>query len=277
MPIDTLSPELQSNESLKDFGSADDLAKAYVEQHTRLSSGDMSVLPEDIRKDPSLANFKTVGDVAKSYIETKKLVGTIEKPPATSKDYKFTSIENLNPAIKVTDEVNQFFADSFHKAGLSQAKAESVYKTVLEFENNRVGKALATIEENRKKNEVALRNEWGADYDKNFNGITRVLAKAAGPEADSVINEVGIALKGNPVALKALGRIVNLLSEDSINSLGGGNRESAVEGEEKEFSDMSQALRTGDLKHPINDPKHPGHLAARQRWGQISGKFDVKR
>ena len=266
MVIETLSPDLQNHEALKGFNAPDELGKSYADLHTKVSSGSIELLPEDLRKDPSLASFKTVGDVAKSYIETKKLVGTIKRPPATPKDYKFTAVDGLHPSVKTSEGFQAYLAEGAHKLGLAEDQTDGVHKLALGYLSTLTQQAEKTREEGRQKNEAALKQEWGADYDKNFNGVVRMLTKAGG---EDLIKELAPALKNAPLALKAFARIAGLLSEDSINLLDGGKIQQP-EGDEKEFNALREALRTNDPKHPLNDSKNPQHHATRERYTKLS-------
>lgn len=266
--IEGLTAELASNEALKNFNTADDLAKSFLETHARVAAGGIDLLPEDLRGNETVKQYKTVSDIAKGLIETKKLVGTIEKPPATAAEYKFTMPENVHPSLKPTDEINKNFGDRFFKMGLSQTKADAIYKEFYTFQSEQITAKLKEVEGKRQVNETALRKEWGADYDKNFNSITRALAKAGGSEAKEVLDEVGASLKGNPLALRALGKIISQLSESTIDALGGPAGGAEVE-TEKEYSSYAEAIRTNDQKHPLFDRKHKDYKLAQEKWPKL--------
>ena len=129
-------------------------------------------------------------------------------------------------------------------------------------------------DENFKKNDAALRQEWGADYDKNFNQTMLMLTKALGEEG---IKELAPQLKNAPLAVKGFQKISSMLSEDSLKSLGMSNLNPQEENEEKMFNEYAEAIRTGDMKHPINDTKSKDHDQAVANWTRFGGKYNLKR
>ena len=261
---------LGTNESLKGFEKTDDLGKSYLDLHGKVAAGSVELLPEDLRKDPTIANYKTVGDVAKALIETKKLVGTIKRPPADAAGYKFTALENMHASVKPDAGFQKALSENAIKLGLTEEQGDGVHKLAMGYVNQLVLNQEKTREENYKKNMGALQQEWGADFDKNLNGVIRMLSKAGG---DEVAKELGATLQKAPLALKALSRISGLLSEDSIESLGGqAGGDGSTESDEKEFQAFSTAIASNDQTHPISNEKHPQHMAAVQKWKMLNEK-----
>ena len=212
MPVQFENTELQTAEPLKSFETPDDLGKAYLDLHGKVSSGDVSIINEDLRKDPSMT-FKNVNDLAKSYIETKKLVGSIKKPPEKPDGYKFTQLQNLHPGLKNVLETQKVLAAIFHEAGLHNESADIVQTKVLTLLSNGLQKSDEARQAHAKETETALRAEWKENYDRNKDTVEKVLSKAG---AEDLAKTIG----GNPVALKAMHKITALLSEDSIGKLG---------------------------------------------------------
>lgn len=264
-PLSLETPELQSNETLKSFDSADSLAKSYLELDSKFKSGSIDVLPEEIRKDPAISVFKNVSELAKGYVETKKMVGGIKKAPDKSDDYKFTSLQNLHPNLK-SDGITSALKGVFHKAGLHNEAADVVQQEVLSILSQGMAKSDQDKTELIKKNETSLRQEWGADYDKKLDQVAKILARAGGDEAIKNTSEVAKSLGGSPMLLKALGKIVGLLSEDSIGSLGDTG--------DKPVNDKVQAqARISEIinmkPNPIIDEKHPDHKKVKEEWDNL--------
>ena len=275
-PITYETPELQGNEVLKGFANTDDLGKAYLDLQGKVSSASIEILPEEVRKDPTVAKYKTVTDLAKGHVEATKLIGTIKKPPAQVTDYKFNAIENLHPNLKANEDFQKYLAGEVYKLGLSSDQADGVHRAAMNYLSGLYTKADQIKEENFKRNDTALRAEWGADYEKKFNNVVRVLSKASGK---TNLAELGLDLKNAPVALKAFGKIADLLSEDSVNSLGEGGAGAGNEGDsdEKAYQEMRKAIETNDQKSAIMNERDPKHQDAVKRYKELSEKHFTRK
>lgn len=260
IPVTYETPELQGNESLKGFADTDSLGKAYVELEARVKGGGIDLLPEEMAKDPAISVFKTVADLGKGYVETKKMIGGLDKAPEKADGYKFTPMANLNTDLKTEPILNQF-KGIFHKAGLGNKAADIVQQEVLGVLSNGMAQSQQAKKDLALKNETVLRAEWGADFDKRFDSVVRVLTTAGGPEAIAETEAVSKALKGSPVLLKALGKITALLSEDSIGSLGAGVTPDITDAKTAQdaIAKMNQEINVQGKKHPFHDEKHPDH------------------
>jgi hypothetical protein len=274
MPIPELSQELQGNEVLKDFNSAEDLAKSFVELRGRASSGSIELLPEELRKDATIANYKTLPDVAKALIETKKLVGTIKRAPAKPEEYKFTPLEGLHPSVKVTPEFQKWYSAEAHKLDLPNEQADGMQRVLFGYLSNLMVANDKAREEKFKVNDAAVRAEFGGEYDNKFNNVLRMLKAAGGEEG---VAELGANLKTAPLALKTLAKISDLLSEDSFKALGENTQVPVEKADEALFNELANAIRTNDPKHPINNEKDPNHKKAKADWDRVGGLFEVKR
>jgi hypothetical protein len=212
---------LTQNESLKTFTSPDDLGKAYLDLHTKVSSGDVSIISEDLRKDPSLASFKNVNDVAKSYVEARKLIGTIKHAPEKPDGYKFTQLQNVHPGLK-TEGTQKFLAAQLHALDIDGERADKLQVAII----SALDKGLKDNDAARKakglETETALRGEWKENFEKNKDQIEKTLQRVG---ATDLAKNVG----GDPVALKAMHQILSLLSEDSIGRLGDAGTQNITE------------------------------------------------
>lgn len=270
IPIQYETADYQGNETLKGFADTDSLGKAYLDLHARASSGSIELLPEELRKDPALATFKTIPDLAKSYVETKKMIGSIDKAPEKAELYKFTDMANLHPNIKAVDIQNELRSIA-HKAGLGNKAADIYQQEVLGMLSNKMAAQDTARKELMTKNETALRQEWGAEYDQKFDQIVKTLTAAGGPDAVSGVGQLTAALKGNPVVLKMMGKIVGLLSEDSIKNLGAGATveiTGATEAQAEIVKLNAEIAREGK-KHPFHDAKHPDHIKFNEKMTKL--------
>ncbi len=223
MPIQFTDPTLQTNETFKTFETPDDLGKSYLDMHTKVSGGSIDLLPEDLRKDPAISTYKTIADIAKGLVETKKMVGGIEKAPEKPDGYKWTAMTGLHANLKSEDIQKQLMPIA-HAAGVGNKAADMFQQGLLKT----LSGMLVQQEEARKqavaKSETELRTEWGGDYDAKFDKIVKTMQLVGGPEFAADAGPITAALKGSPGFLKGMGKLIGLLSEDSLKSLGEGQQ-----------------------------------------------------
>lgn len=268
-PLSFEAPELQSNESFKSFTDQDSLGKAYLELDGKFKSGSLDILPEEMRKDPSLSVFKSVSDLAKGFVETKKMVGAIEKAPGKPEEYKFTALENLHPGIK-SENITKSLAGVLHANGVGNKAADGIQQGILTALSQAAAQQDAVRKETATKNETALRGEWGAEYDKNFDLVHRTLLKAAGKESQTAVEETAAlaqALKGAPVLLKSLNNIFSKLSEDAIGQLGDSGGDKPITDKAKAQERINEIIAI--KPSPILDEKHVDHVKLKKEWDDL--------
>ena len=195
-----------------------------------------SISDEGLRADPNITKYKTVDEFAKGHVNLSKLIGAkgvvlpSEKAtpeelnefygkigrPAKADDYKFTAPKELHSKVQVTPEFNKGFAELVHKNGLTQKQAEGIYGEYLNMWNTGEQSIEKSANENRMKAETQLRQEWGANYDKNLSNTKAMLNKFGGEGAADKFGDLG----NNPEALKILSAISANFSEDGIQNKG---------------------------------------------------------
>ncbi len=266
--VEQLPQEMQTNEAFKDMPDTATLATKYLELHGRASTGDISLLPEEMRKDPTLSNFKNINDIAKSLVETKKLVGQIKKAPDTAEGYKFTALENLDPDFKSAGDLQKSLAGIFHKAGIDNDRADLTQKEILGTLNANMVKAKNDKIELAKVNETKLREEWGGDFEKNFSQVQNVLARIGGDDAIKAVGDLGAALKSNVTALKIVHKLVSKLSEDSISSLGDGNKSQATD-KDSAIKRINAIIQDKEFGASLTNEKHKDHIKNKKEWDDL--------
>jgi hypothetical protein len=253
-------------ESTKDFATPNDLAKAYTELNARTTSGDISLIPEDIRKDPTVARYKNVSEMAKGLIEANKLVGTIKHAPAKVEEYKFTTLKDLHAGIS-SEGTQKFLATRLHALDIDQDRADKLQQDIIMGLHNGMVQADKARADKAKEVETALRNEWADKYDTNKANIENVFKRLG-------LDDFGKEISGDPVKLKAIHKLTSLLSEDSIGKLGANTSTSVdtktKEGAKKALDEfMSDAIKTGN-KHPFYDEKHKDHAATVKKYHELT-------
>jgi len=256
---------LRTAEPLKTFDGPDALGKAYLELHGKVSSGDVSLLPEDLRKDPTVANYKNISEVAKGLIETKKLVGQIKKPPETPDGYKFTEMKDLHKGLSDVAGTRKALATMFHKAGIDNDKADQLQQMILTGLSVGFQKNDETRAAQAKETETQLRSEWKDNYDKNYNNVENTLKRLG-------LEDLASDLKGNPKRLVAFHKLTSVLSEDTLKGLegtgsGGGKDTKSKEGATARIKEI---MGSPELRAALADEKNPKHKEIIKEWNEVN-------
>jgi hypothetical protein len=122
------------------------------------------------------------------------------------------------------------------------------------------------------KAEAQLRQEWGADFDKNKSMVADTLMKVGGQE---LIDAMGgpDGLGNNATVLKAMAKIIGQLGEDAVQSITVTSQQAASGTETPEEAKTKIAEMNSDKAHPIwneKDPKHKDAVDERQRLYKIA-------
>lgn len=250
-PITFDKPELNSNETFKQFDSIDALGTSYLDLHGKVAAGSLDLLPEDMRKDPAISRYKSLPELAKGLVETQKMVGSFEKAPDTHEGYKPTAMTGLHANLKAEGIVKSLLP-IFHKAGLGNKAADAVQQGLLTTLSTMMVQQENTRKELSMKNETTLRGEWGADYDVKVDRMQKTweMAGGKGKVTDSPIENI-----------KAMSKLVGFLSEDSLKNLGAaaaGPVTNAAEAQTEINKYMAEITAAGKSHAYWNDrdPKH---------------------
>ena len=189
-------------------------------------------LPEDLKGDPSLQSFKDIPALAKSFIETKKLVGA--KQGVTIPDEKATPEQRaaFHKALGVPDEAAKYqikrpdvaldlgwddkaegeFLSTAHKAGFTNKQVQAVVDWYGQWERSKLERARAEATEAS----VALRTEWGQDYDARVGRANRVIQQFGGEELANAFGTPGSTLNAagrHPLFVKFVSMVGDALVE----------------------------------------------------------------
>ncbi len=228
-------------------------------------------LPEDLRSNPTLQSFKgndwkEVGPaLAKSFIETKKMTGqkAYDLPKDDWKPEQWSEWGKLVGIPETPDKYTKPDKALLEKAGLSEEHLKQIeerahklkvtdkqYKDYMAMSIDDIVAQKTAMEQSRqeslKRDDETLRQEWGADYDKNAGLVKAALAKFGSPELSKWAEDNGAA--NNPLLAKLFAKIGAEMGESSArgggsSSSGGGlDRNSAM----NEITEMIQKR--------INDP-----------------------
>ena len=237
---DTNAPEgnalpetLSQDQDLATFKTVEDLVAGYKAEKTKASTiGSIETISPELRADPNISKYKSLEELAKGHLETVKLVGRKgvivpnekDSPemheayrkalgvPSKPEEYKFTSIDNLHPEIKMTPEASGGFAQLAHKFNLTQSQADGLLGWYMTEASNGLLKRDEASTLARKDAETKLRSEWGDNFNNNIALANRVVNKFGGKDALEAFGELG----NKPGVLKFLAGLGKKMSEDSI-------------------------------------------------------------
>lgn len=199
---DFLSEELQADEKISEFKSADDLANAFLS--TKRMVGGMIRIPtedageekikefnEKLSQVPGVVRLPGMDDET-GWEELYRKLGRPEGPA----DYKIDrpAEEDLPKGMKYDEQTEKWFREIAHKAGLNNAQAGQIvgaYNEMIRLGYEERVKETGAI--NSK-----LRESWGSDYDRRVNIAQKVVEQYGGEDAWAQLEESGL---GNNLAI----------------------------------------------------------------------------
>jgi uncharacterized protein YpuA (DUF1002 family) len=235
---DSLSEDLQGNETLKGITTVSGMAKMLVSAEGMVGK-DKVVVPGEDASQEELDSFHNK-------------MGRPEKDDG----YELTLPEGL----KYSDEDMKSFRVAAHKMGLSATHAKALFDwhTSLSVEGAKTSslkqkEALRTVEETLKK-------EWGAAYDQKKELALRAIRTFADADAFVALEE---GLGNDPRLVKLFNKVGEAISEDKLK----GSVPIYTPGENQDAINKIMS----DLKHPYHDKKNPGHVAAVEHVQKLYG------
>lgn len=223
---------------------------------------------EDIRSNQNVTKFGSAEELAKSYINAQTLIGRDKIPmPVTDDDWANTyarlgrpeeaaGYEFNAPEGAVVDEERQgAFRELAHQIGLSQKQAEAL--AAFDFEGQATSLEQSTLAQEQATTEAidSLKKEWGNAFEQNTMVANRAVTEFAGEEGLNFLKEVeleGVSLADHPVLVKM------------FNNIGKGMMESGkLEGKGSDLvmtPNEVQAKQASLMSHPAyTDRNHPEH------------------
>ena len=210
---------------------------SWASEDGTLAADWQSKLPDDLKENPSLKTINNLPLLAKAYVETKSLVGKkLEAPgegatpeqltawrkvlgtPDTVEGYlgdaKTLRPETIPEDIWDTENEKQFLALA-HKHHLPPAAVKEILGFYGESLIQGVKQSQAGEGEFLAKEGAALKQAWGADFERNLNS------------ASSVAKMVGLDPATHPIfqsseVVQAFAKFASFLSEDKLVAGGGG-------------------------------------------------------
>lgn len=232
----------------------------------------VSSLPEELRSNASLAKFKDAGSLAKSYTELEKSVGgRVKVPGADAKPEEWGEFYNkvgrpetpdkyeykaptLPEGVRWPAEAEAAFKPVAHQLGLTSKQVQGLMEFIgADATANHQARAQATAAA-----QGELKNEWGANYDKNLALTQRAFKELTDGGKDpiaEVLKETG--LHADPRVLRFFHKLGLQLGEENIVKPEGAGAEAEV----GDALGKIAAIRN-NKEHAFHDPSKAGHKEA---------------
>lgn len=229
----------------------------------------LDTLPEDIRGEPSLKNFTNSGDLAKSFIHAQRMVGMDKIPvpgkhsteddwqviydrlgrPSDPNEYAFE-----NSSFQADDPGVAEFKKVAHAAGLNPSQANKIMQFYDGLQQSSAETVNANEQKVREESELELRKDFGLAFDKKVQQADDVFQKFFPNEMKDVKLANGNLLGNEPIFIKALAKLADNFSEDSMQS----ENDLTLTPDDAQ-KEIDKLMSPGT---PYWDKKHPGHQAA---------------
>ncbi len=229
----------------------------------------LDTLPEDIRGEPSLKNFTNSGDLAKSFIHAQRMVGMDKIPvpgkhsteddwqviydrlgrPSDPNEYAFE-----NSSFQADDPGVAEFKKVAHAAGLNPSQANKIMQFYDGLQQSSAETVTANQQKVREESELELRKDFGLAFDKKVQQADDVFQKFFPNEMKDVKLANGNLLGNEPIFIKALAKLADNFSEDSMQS----ENDLTLTPDDAQ-KEIDKLMSPGT---PYWDKKHPGHQAA---------------
>ena len=206
-----------------------------------LSEGDWrSVLPPDLQQEKTLEKFKGVDGLAKSYVELEKdasrlrnakgviVPGENAKPedidafhkaigrPDTPEDYGFTKPDNLPEGVAWDADRMAAYAKVFHANGIPKAAAHAIIQAHTEFVIQEAAADEKAQKEFLEASTVAIKKEWGKDFEANLAQSEAIIEKLFGSEFKSLLKSTGLG--NHPAVVRGMFKASQMIGEHALST-----------------------------------------------------------
>jgi hypothetical protein len=200
---------------------------------------------------------ETVEAWRKEHLPKLYKAGVLQAPPASPEEYAFAKPETVPDGLKWDPERAAGYAKLAHKHGLSKEAAQEL----MDFHLQTLQGARAALKTTYDNGMVALKKEFGDQYDTRFEQAGRIAASILKNEAElEFFEELGLA--NHPTFLSLLMRLAPLVEQDSTVLRGlGGSESGGMTGEDvrRELADI------------MGNPENPKH---KLYWSRDKGVLE---
>lgn len=230
--------------------------------------------------DPKTKSVKTE-DLGKAYINLEKLLGREKVPVPTSDDdeegwarwyaasgrpekpdaYEFKRPDKLPEGLNYDEDTEKAFRDWAHINGLNKKQAANLYDTYVKTQIERHAAYETTQKQSRAQAEMALRREYGNQYDAKLTQAKMALRQFADPDYYAWLDQTGQG--NNPQMIRVWARIGE--------QLGGETRLQGKPQAQANPADMDRAI--GDFREKYKEAlfsrDHPDHAMRVKEYNKL--------
>ncbi len=239
-----LAPELVADPNITKYKDIPSLLKGHTELAKMISAKGI-ILPKDT-------------DAPEAWNPVYTALGRPEKPEG----YKFTEIKDLHPGIKVTPESMKEFTDFSFAEGLTNKQVDKINQWYLGKVNGMLKAQDDAWNKQVEAGQAALRQKWGADFEKNTAIVKELVTKRGG---QALVDALGDKIN-NPLVMEFLATEGSKYSEDDFKRIGATAGNVSAETELKKFIDATNTPGTEEYKAimDIHNPKRDELLQKRK-------------
>ena len=194
----------------------------------------LSMIPEDLREHPSLNPIKDVSNLARSYVNAQRLIGADKLAfPANPTDEDLDNIygklgrpessegyEIAADGVVISEDGAKSYAEMAHNLRLTPDQANGI----LEYYKGMVSAAsevnIQAETQQRNSTEMALRQEWGDEFDAKLTDAGKVAKQFGGGELLDMKLAAGTKVGTHPAFIRAFAKMAefraSVTSEDTV-------------------------------------------------------------
>lgn len=178
---------------------------------------------EDIRTNQNVTKFGSAEELAKSYINAQNLIGRDKIPmPVTDEDWANTYSRLGRPdeaagyeiqapeGVEIDTAQQEAFLNLAHELGLSQKQAQALASYDFDRMSNAAENSSQNAVQAQEEAISSLKNEWGNAFDQNVTVANRALTEFASEQDIQALQETevnGLSLADHPVVVKLLANV----------------------------------------------------------------------
>ena len=194
----------------------------------------LSMIPEDLREHPSLNPIKDVSNLARSYVNAQRLIGADKLAfPANPTDEDLDKIygklgrpessegyEIVADGVVISEDGAKSYAEMAHNLRLTPDQANGI----LEYYKGMVSSAsevnIQAETQQRNSTEMALRQEWGDEFDAKLTDAGKVAKQFGGGELLDMKLADGTKVGNHPDFIRAFAKMAefraSVTGEDTV-------------------------------------------------------------
>lgn len=250
-------------------------------------------LPEDLQAEPALADYKgEVGDVlpklAKSLVHAQKLVGMDRNsfavvPAADAGDEAWAEFYNkigrpetadaytlpvdkieFDDKLERNEEMEGWYKETAHKHGLTAQQAAGLYQEFMGYMKGALGATDVSLAKMNDQGTQALKQEWGAAYDRKMERAVNVLRNYASDGLLDLLDSTGLG--SHPEMAKMLAGIAEASGEDTLTDK---SKTAPVMTPAEANAEIAQKHNDADFMKAYTTKGHPSHDWAVQEMSRL--------